>query len=410
METKKNLIAQEVQEGKETFCEEDNCTHIQLDGKEILLLGTAHVSRRSAEQVKEVIEREKPDTVCIELDQARYQTITDTKSWKDMDIFKIVKEKKATLLLMNLIVSSFQRRIAKQFGITPGQEMIQAIQSAKEIQARVVLADRDIQITFQRIWHGIGFLGKIKLMMQILMSILLNEDITEEELEELKTKDMLNAMLEEFTTSFPQLKTPLIDERDQYLAQKIKQAPGQRIVAVLGAAHIPGILEQIKHEHDLSALTKKPVPARGPRIIPWLIPAIILGVIGYTFFVNRDVGIQQSISWILWNGSFSAIGATLAFAHPLTILSAFLAAPLSSINPLLAAGWVAGIVEAFLRRPNVQHFEDLPNDITSFKGFWRNRVTRVLLVVALTNVGSTIGTIIGGTDVLRKFFQVLGQS
>ena len=388
--------------------DEENITRLQYDDKEIILIGTAHVSRKSAEQVQAVIESEQPDSVCIELDRQRYQSIVDGQKWKETDIFRIIREKKATLLLMNLVISSFQRRIAKQFGVIPGQEMLQGITSAKEVGAQLVLADRDIQVTFQRVWHRIGFFGKLRLMMQILLSLFGGEDITEEDMEKLKSKDMLSAMLDEFTESFPHLKIPLIDERDQYLSQKIKTAPGQKIVAVLGAAHVPGISQEIYRDHDLRALSVIPKKSSWPRLIPWVIPAVILGIIIYTFFLNFDVGIQQSISWILWNGSFSALGAALAWGHPLTIISAFLAAPLSSMNPFLAAGWVSGLVEALVRRPNVEHFENLADDITSLKGFWRNKVTRVLLVVVLTNVGSTIGTFIGGADVIRLFLETIG--
>lgn len=390
--------------------EEDTVTRLEYNGKEIILIGTAHVSKRSADQVKEVIEREEPDSVCVELDQQRYQTIISGKKWKDTDIFKIIKEKKTTLLLMNLIISSFQQRLAKQFGVKPGQEMIQAISSAKEIGAHLVLADRNIQITFKRVWHNIGFMGKMKLMVQIIMSLFIGEDLTEEDMENLKSKDMLSAILAEFTEAFPQLKRPLIDERDQYLSQKIKNAPGEKIVAVLGAAHVPGIKEEIYHDHDLASLSQLPVKSRRPRILPWLIPGVIIGAIGYSFYLNRDAGIEQSLTWILYNGSLSAIGAALAFGHPLTIISAFLAAPLSSINPFLAAGWIAGIVEALIRRPTVQHFESLSSDLTSLRGFWKNRVTHILLVIALTNIGSSIGTFIGGANVIRRLFDLLGGS
>ncbi len=225
-----------------------NVTRISLDGKEFVLIGTAHVSKHSAEQVKEVIEFEKPDSVCIELDEQRYQSITDGDKWRDMDIFKVIKEKKATVLLINLALSSFQKRMANQLGINAGQEMIQGIESAKEINANLVLADRNIQITFSRIWHNVGLWGKMQLLTQIIYSIFSKDSISEEELEKMKSQDMLNSMLSEFTEHFPKLKTPLIDERDQYLAQKIKEAPGNKVVAVLGAAHIPGIKEEIKKE------------------------------------------------------------------------------------------------------------------------------------------------------------------
>ncbi|SDL21654.1 TraB/GumN family protein [Natronincola ferrireducens] len=388
------------------MCEE-NITRIDLDGKEIILIGTAHVSKQSAEEVKEVIEAERPDSVCVELDGQRYQAIVAENQWKSMDIFKVIKEKKATFLLMNLVISSFQKRLAKQFGIKPGQEMIQGIESAKEIDAHLVLADRNIQITFSRIWHGIGLMGKVQLLLQIFFSIFNDEDISEEELEKLKSQDMLNSMLDDFTNSFPKLKIPLIDERDQYLAQKIKEAPGNKIVAVLGAAHIPGIKEEIKKEHDLMALSQVPAKSKAPKIVGWTIPLLILGIIGYTFYTNPSAGINQTMSWVLWNGFLSAIGAAIALGHPFSIITAFVIAPLSSLNPLLAAGWFAGIVEVYIRRPNVEDFEALSEDVFTIKGFWRNKVTRILLVVTLTNLGSTLGTVIGGADVVRLFIRTI---
>jgi len=386
---------------------ENNITRIHLDDKDYILVGTAHVSRQSAEQVKEVIERERPDSVCVELDEQRYQAVMDEHKWKNMDIFKVIKEGKSTALLMNLALSSFQKRIAEQFDIQPGQEMIQGIRSAEEIGAHLVLADRNIQITFSRIWRNVGFAGKMKLIMQIIYSIFSNEDITEEELEKMKTQDMLDAVLDEFTRSFPRLKTPLIDERDQYLAQKIREAPGRKIVAVLGAAHVPGVKEELKREHDLGELTKLPPKSKWPKIIGWAIPVLILAIILYTFTSNPEAGWQQMISWVLWNGSLAAIGAAAAFAHPLAILTAFLAAPITSLNPLLAAGWFAGLVQAYVKRPNVGDLQNLASDVTSVKGFWRNKATRILLVVALCNLGSSLGTFIGGADILRVFFKHL---
>ncbi|KRG12047.1 conjugal transfer protein TraB [Virgibacillus soli] len=384
---------------------EENITRIQLNDKEYILIGTAHVSKSSAELVKEVIDREKPDAVCIELDEGRYKSITDGNKWKDMDIFQVIKDKKASLLLMNLAISSFQRRMAKQFDIHPGQEMIQGIESAKETGAQLVLADRNIQITFSRIWGNVGLKGKALLLSQVIASIFSRETITEEELEKMKSQDMIDSMLQEFTQAFPKLKTPLIDERDQYLAQKIKDAPGDKIVAVLGAAHVPGITNEIEKEHDLEKLTQLPPKSKAPKIIGWSIPVLILAVILYTFIANPSAGLQQTISWFLWNGSLSAIGTAIAFGHPLAIITAFIAAPITSLTPLLAAGWFAGIVQAYIRRPSVRDFETLAEDVFHVKGFWNNKVTRVLLVVILANLGSSIGTFIGGADVIRLFFK-----
>ncbi|WP_153462677.1 MULTISPECIES: TraB/GumN family protein [Sediminibacillus] len=385
--------------------EEQNITRVQVNDKEIILIGTAHVSKHSAEQVKEVIEAERPDAVCIELDDQRYQSISEGSKWTETNIFHIIKEKKATLLLMNLAISSFQKRMAKQFGINAGQEMIQGIESAKEIDAELVLADRNIQTTFSRIWHGVGFWGKAKLMMQVVYSIFSNESITEEELEKMKSQDMLDSMLNDFTENFPRLKVPLIDERDQYLSQKIKEAPGKKIVAVLGAAHVPGITKEIHQEHDLNQLRKQPPKSKLPKLIGWMIPVLIIALIAYTFYANPSAGAQQTISWVLWNGSFSALGTALALGHPLAVLTAFVAAPITSLNPLIAAGWFAGFVQALIRKPKVGDFETLSEDVLHVKGFWNNKVTRILLIVVLANIGSSLGTVIGGADVIRLFFE-----
>jgi pheromone shutdown-related protein TraB len=386
---------------------EENITRIDLDGKEIILIGTAHVSKQSVEQVKEVIDREQPDSVCIELDDQRFKSIMEGSKWREMDIFKVIKEKKATLLLMNLAISSFQNRLAKQFDTKPGQEMIQGIESAKEIGAELVLADRNIQITFSRIWNNVSFWGKGQLLTSIIYSIFNKESISEEELEKMKTQDTLNASLAEISEAFPRLKKPLIDERDQYLAQKIKEAPGKKVVAVLGAAHVPGITKEIHNDQDLEALTKIKPKSKTPQIIGWAIPVLIVALIAFTFFLNPAAGMDQAISWILWTGITAAIGAAAALAHPLAILSAFLAAPITTLHPLLAAGWVSGIVQAYIKRPSVADFETLSEDVFSIKGFWRNKFTRVLLVIILTNIGGSIGTLIGGADVIRTFLNNL---
>ncbi|KON87746.1 conjugal transfer protein TraB [Sporosarcina globispora] len=386
---------------------EENITRIHLDGKEYILIGTAHVSKHSADQVKEVIEAEQPDSVCVELDEQRYQSITEGSKWKEMDIIRVIKEKKASLLLMNLAISSFQNRMADQFGIKAGQEMIQGIESAKETGAKLVLADRNIQITFARIWGNLGLKGKSLLLSQVIASIFSKDTITEEELEKMKNQDTINAILNEFTESFPRLKKPLIDERDQYLAQKIKEAPGEKIVAVLGAAHVPGIKEEIKKEQDMVKLTELPPKSKVPKIVGWSIPFMIIAIIAYTFIANPTAGLSQTFSWILWHGSLSALGAAVALGHPLTILTAFVAAPITSLNPLLASGWFAGLAQAYVRRPNVRDFETLSEDVFTVKGFWRNKVTRILLIVVLSNIGSSIGTFIGGADVLKTFFENL---
>lgn len=374
-----------------------------MDGREIILIGTAHVSKKSADEVEEIIQQEQPDTVCVELCQARYQGITDADRWKNTDIVKIIKEGKALILLINLILSSYQKRLARQFGIQPGQEMIQGIKSAQEIGATLCLADRDLHTTMRRLWRRLGFIGKMKLFFQLMMSMFVNEEISEEELEKMKSQDMLTSALDELSKSFPEFKSIVIDERDKYLAQKIKDAPGSKIVAVLGAGHVPGIKDELFKDNDLEDLSKVPPPSKVMKVIAWSIPVIIIAIIASTFSVDRSAGVDQMISWILWNGSLGALGTLLAFGHPFSILTAFVVAPISSLSPLLAAGWFAGLTEALVRKPSVKDFESLSEDVHSIKGFWRNKVTHILLVVVFANLGSTLGTVIGGADVIRHF-------
>jgi pheromone shutdown-related protein TraB len=247
----------------------------------------------------------------------------------------------------------------------------------------------------------------MKLFMMLILSIFNDEELSEEEIEKLKTEDMLSMALSEFSSTFPRLKHILINERDMYLAQKIKEAPGHKIVAVVGAGHIPGIKGELENEHNLESLSIVPPSSKMTKTLSWGIPLVILALIISTFTIDKELGMEQITTWIVWNGSLSALGAFLAFAHPLSILAAFIAAPLTSLNPLLAAGWFAGLCEAYLRRPHVEDFEKLPEDITSIKGFWKNRFTHVLLVVAISNLGSVLGTIIGGTDIIRMFIKAI---
>ncbi|RXG64806.1 TraB/GumN family protein [Candidatus Atribacteria bacterium 1244-E10-H5-B2] len=391
---------------KQLLLNSKNIHILKKDGKEILLVGTAHVSKDSAREVKELIEQEKPDSVCVELCPARYKGINNRNKWKNMDIITIIKQKKAPLLLVNLILSSFQKRLAQQLGINPGQEMIQAISSAKEINARLVLADRDIQVTFTRVWKKLSFWGKMRILFMLIFSMFSKEKISEEEIERLKSEDVLTVALSELARSFPRLKNTLIDERDQYLAEKIKLAPGDKVIAIVGAGHVPGIKKEIDKEHDLTALIKIPSTSSYIKVLVWGIPLAIIAIIASTFTYSPPAGFEQITQWFLWNGSLSALGALIAMAHPLSILTAFVAAPFSSLNPLLAAGWFAGIAEALIRRPRVEDFEQL-GDITSLKDFFHNRVTKILLVVAFANLGSMAGTFIGGAKVIQLFINTI---
>lgn len=373
----------------------DPITYLSYADKEIILLGTAHVSRESADLVKSVIEEQKPDTVCIELCASRYQSIRQKDRWQEMDIIKVIKEKKAFLLLSNLLLASFQKRIAKKFNVKPGQEMIQAIETAEALGAEVYLADRDIRITLSRAWRKMGLWSKLKLLFSVVLSVGEIDDITEDDIEKMKETDVLEALLSDVGKSMPVLRRILIDERDQYLAHKIQSAPGNRIVAVVGAGHVPGIKKVWSSEVDIAELETLPPKKKGIGIIKWIIPLLIIALIGYGFYRGgSNTGVHMITWWIMANGILAGLGALLAMAHPLTILSSMLAAPLTSLNPMIAAGWVSGLVEAFSRKPKVKDLERLSEDILSAKGFWRNKITRILLVVVFTNIGSSIGTFV----------------
>ena len=385
----------------------DMLHHLNYGDKNVVLVGTAHVSRESEQQVKDIIQQEKPDTVCVELCPSRYQSIRQKERWQQTDIVKVIKEKKSFLLLSNLLLASFQKRIAKKFDINPGAEMIKAIETAEEIGAEIHLADRDIRTTLSRTWRAMGMWSKIKLIFQLVLSMGEVEDISEEDIEKMKQEDVLESLLAEVGRSLPVLKDILIDERDQYLAEKIKNAPGEKIVAVVGAGHVPGVQKYWETDIDIQALEQLPPKKKTSGVLKWLIPGAILAMFMAGFFYGgANAGKDMLIWWVAANAILAGLGALIALAHPATILSSMLAAPLTSLNPMIAAGWVSGLVEAFSRKPKVKDLETLPDDILSVGGFWRNKVTRILLVVVFTNLGSMLGTFVAFPVILKLLLGV----
>jgi pheromone shutdown-related protein TraB len=380
--------------------------HRTLDGdQEIILIGTAHISHESTRLVEEIISAEKPETVCVELCASRYQALRQKDRWRDMDIIKVVREKKAFLLLSNLLLASYQKRIAQKMDLTPGAEMLKAIEMADALGAQIWLADRDIRATLSRAWNALGGWDKIKLLYYLLMSIGAAGDITSEEIEQMKRQDVLETLLSEVGRSMPKLKTILIDERDSYLAAKIRQAPGQKVVAVVGAGHLPGIRARWNESSDLRALEELPRSSRTGTVLKWGIPAgiVALFVAGF-FYGGTEAGTDMIVLWSLCTGVLAGFGAAVALAHPATVLSSVIVAPLTTLHPMLAAGWISGLVEAFSRKPKVKDLESLPDDILSFRGFWRNKVTRILLVVAFTNLGASVGTLVAFPAIVKILF------
>lgn len=382
-----------------------SCTHVRANHKDIYLVGTAHVSKESVEDVRTSMEIIRPDAVCVELCEARYAAMTNRDNWRNMDIFKVIREKKTLFVLAQLMLASFYRKIGEKLGVQPGAEMMEGIRQADALGAQLVCADRNVEITLKRVWGNLGFFSKMKLLVQLVGGIFSSEKIDQATIEEIKQQDQMEGLMASLASSLPEVKKRLIDERDIYLSQKIRLAPGDTVVAVVGAGHVPGILEHIHAEHDLAPLEQLPPQGHGRTIIKWSIPLLILLVLILGFFKGGATHSMESVYiWFLVNGVLSAAGTALALANPLTILATFLAAPLTSMNPLIAAGWVAGLVQAWVQKPTVADLEDIPRAIGSVRGFWKNPVCRILLVVVLANVGSSLGTFIAGSWITARIF------
>jgi len=387
----------------------DNILTVNLGNKEIKLIGTAHVSKESIEEVKKIICDEKPDVVCVELDEGRYNAITQNDNWEKLNLTKVFKEKKGFLLIANLVLASFQRRLGNEMGVKPGEEMKTAVEAAKELGILYSLCDREVQITLRRAWANCGLWSKAKLLASLLASAFTTEKLSEEEIENLKNKNELDGMMSELSQYLPGVKAVLIDERDRYLASRIwSSAPSGipsdkncKIAAVVGAGHMQGMkahLEKLSAGEvsaDVSELDKIPPSGFFSKIGRFIIPAAIVALVAAGFVrAGSGTGFSMMLQWVLWNGSLAALGAIIALAHPLAILVSFLGAPITSLNPFLGVGILSGLVQAALCKPRVCDVQDISEDSTSLKGIYRNRITRALLVFFLSSIGSSIGTFI----------------
>lgn len=379
--------------------------HLLKNGdKDILLIGTAHVSQHSIDLVKEVISREQPDAVCIELDTKRYKALSEKKSWQQLDLKSIIKNRQLSTLLVTLMMSSYQKKLGKNLGVSPGAELLAAAQTADQYSIPLSLCDRDVRVTLRRAWKSTSLFRKGYLLISMIAGIFNTEDIDEEKLEELKKQDVLTELMAEMGESLPDMKRVLIDERDIYLAEKIKETPGKKLVAVVGAGHVEGIKKNISIDNQpcLDEIDTIPPVSKGWKIAGWLIPLIIIssiGIIGWQ--KGADVAGANIQYWIFANGIPAAIGALLALAHPLTVIGAFGAAPITSLTPVIGAGYVSAFIQVMACPPVVREFESVGNDISSLPGWWRNKLLRVFLVFFLSGFGSAIGTYIGGYEIIK---------
>lgn len=368
---------------------------VTVGEKEIVLIGTAHVSRDSVAEVETAIQEEEPDTVAVELDEKRYRSLVNQEGWKEKDVGAALKEGNGHLLLFNLVLSIYQNRIGEGLGVDPGEEMLSAVETAEETGVDVALIDRDISDTMQSAMGSLSVWEKFKLLSMLIGSLIASQEISEEEVEELKQGDALTAMMEELGDSFPGLKKAFLDERDAYMASQLLDLPGEKIVAVVGAAHVDGVKRNLASGAAPPEQNTSTIDIPLVKLFKYGIPALIVGMFGYIFaFIGVEAGSRAFVVWFLLNGLFSGAAAIVARAHPVTVAAASVTSPFTSVNPAMPAGLVAAYVENRFNPPSVGDLEAI-GGVTSFRHFWSNAALKLLLIFFLVNLGSSIASYIG---------------
>lgn len=381
---------------------------LELDGREFVLVGTAHISQQSVDLVRAVVEAERPDAVCVELDAQRYEALSQQKRFEALDLREVIRKQQLAALVMNLLLASYQKRLGGKLGVTPGSELLEATKVAKEFDIPISLCDREIRITLRRAWGALSLWKKAMLVSNFMVSAFEDPELDEEELERIKQKDVLSELMNELGEAMPALKEVLIDERDRFLAQKIRETAGDRVVAVVGAGHMQGMIEAIRRgaDEDLEAISTIPPVSPAWRWLGWAIPALIVGSLVYIGFTQGAAAASEgAVFWFLVNAIPCAIGGVIALGHPLTILSGFVAAPFTSLTPVIGAGYVTAFVQTWVQPPRVREFQTVGDDIATTRGWWHSRLLRVFLVFILTTLGSLIGTWVGGSVIVTQIFR-----
>lgn len=385
---------------------------LQLGGSRVTLLGTAHVSRASADSVRELLQSGRFDAVAVELCPSRYNAMLNPDALAKMDLFQVFREGKAMLVMANLALGAYQQRMAEQFGIQPGEEFRVAIDQAQAAGYPVMLIDREVATTLKRTIAGVPWWQRLEVIGLLLGSVISKEQVSEEEIERLKEGDMLESAFGQFAEQNSAIYQPLVAERDRYmvarLVQELRSQGPENLLVVVGAGHMKGMAEAIRQppedaEGVIAELDRLPEKAGAWwKWLPWLIVALVLVGFAIGFSRSPELGWSLVADWVLINGGLSALGALLAAAHPLTVLTAFVAAPLTSLNPTIGAGMVTGAAEIYLRKPQVGDFSRLRHDTTTLGGWWRNRVSRTLLVFLFSTLGSAVGTYVAGFRIIDK--------
>jgi pheromone shutdown-related protein TraB len=380
---------------------------------EFVLLGTAHVSRASAEAVRSMLESEPFDAVAVELCESRFRSLRNPEAFRDLDLFQVIRQGKAGLVAANLALSAFQRRLAEQFGIEPGAEMKAAIDGAEARNVPVWLIDREVGVTLKRAYRSVGFLDRLAIVGGLGASLLTREDVSEDEIEKLKQGDLLGSMFNEFARESPPLYEALIAERDRFmtasLRDEVAHRPVKRVLVVIGAGHLAGIERELGAQIEPAQPLKEklstlPPASPWPKWIAIGLLVVVALAIGIAFSRGATLGADALRDWVLFTGGCAALGAIAGGGHPLSVLAAFVVAPLKPFRPGVPTGAVSAATELWLHRPRVADFDTLRDDVIHWTGWWKNRVSRTLLVFMLTNLGTMVGEYLAGFHIVKSLF------
>ncbi len=387
---------------------------VQRDGVEYVVLGTAHVSRSSVDAVEALLAHEHFDAVAVELCDSRAQSMRDPEAFKQMDLFKVIRQGKAGMVAASLVLSTFQKRLADQSGIQPGAEMKAAMDGADQRGLPLWLIDREVGTTLKRAWHSVGFWQRFGLLGGLLASVFEREEIEQGEIEKLKQGDLLESAFSEFASESKPLYESLIGERDTFMAARLREEVARsatveprRVLVVIGAGHLKGLSALLQEQKNdpattVAALAATPPKARWPKWLAATLVLLVFAAIAYAFHRNTALGTQALTAWVLFTGGFAALGALAAGGHPLSILAAFIAAPIKPFRPGIPAGGISAMAEAWVRRPRVVDFDTLRDDIVHWSGWWKNRVARTLLNFFLVSVGTIIGEYSAGIHIFKS--------
>jgi pheromone shutdown-related protein TraB len=382
---------------------------VQRDGVHYTLLGTAHVSKASIDAVHAAIDSGRFDAVAVELDEQRHKALTNPDALAQLDLVKVIREKKVAPFAANLALAAYQRRLAEQLGIEPGAELKAAAVEASARGLSLQLIDRDVGITFRRIMQGLGFWDRAKLIGSVGGGLFARDEVSEEDIERLKEGDMLESSFGDFARDTPTLFASLIDERDQYMAAKLRERSdgAKHVLAVVGAGHLKGMSRYLADDQRApQAVTDALVQIKQKRNIPWItltLMTLIIGGIAWGYYHGgRDLGRDLLLQWVAWTCGLTAVGALLAGANPLSLLAGTVAAPFKPFRPGLPSGMFSALAEVRLRKPAYPDFLALRDDTQTLRGWYRNKVTRVVLVFMLTNLGTIAGEWMAGARILGK--------